>query len=131
VKELKSYLVRAVSDWALDQGLTPHVAVAATYPGTAVPAEHVQEGRIVLNIHPRAISAYALDDEGLAFSARFGGRPFEVRVPLPAILAVYARENGQGISFPEPVPPAPDSGAPPDETPPKPGGKGPHLRVVK
>jgi stringent starvation protein B len=130
VNELKAYLVRAVCDWALDQGLTPHVAVDATYPGVVVPAEYVQEGRIVLNVHPRAIQGYALGDEGLTFSARFGGRPLTVTIPLPAILAVYARENSQGISFPEPGKPAPESGGP-DEGGTPPPRKGPHLRVVK
>lgn len=135
--ELKAYLVRAACDWAVEQNFTPHVAVDATYPGVAVPAQFVQDGRIVLNIHPRAVQNFNVGDDGVWFSARFGGRTFEISIPLPAILAVYARENSQGISFPEPAPP----GEPP-ETPPEPpsgddaGGerparKGPQLRVVK
>jgi stringent starvation protein B len=131
VKELKACLVRSVCDWALDLGFTPHVAVDASYPGVAVPAEYVQDARIVLNIHPRAIQGYALDDGGLRFSARFGGRPFMISVPLPAILAVYARENGQGISFPEPEKPSPDSGPGAEGGPGEPPRKGPQLRVIK
>ncbi len=131
MKELKAYLVRSVCDWALDQGLTPHVAVHAAYPGASVPRQFVKEDRIVLNIHPNAIADYVLGDEGLVFSARFEGRPFPVAVPLPAILAVYARENGQGISFPEPAPPGPDDANPPPQPPAGPTGKGARLRVVK
>lgn len=131
MKELKAYLVRSVCDWALDQGLTPHVAVDTSYPGVAVPAEYVQDARIVLNIHPLAIQGYALDDEGISFSARFGGRPFAISVPLPAILAVYARENGQGISFPEPEKPSPESSPGEEGGSPEPARKGPHLRVIK
>jgi len=105
VKVLKAHLVRAVCDWAIEQGFTPHVAVYVEYPGVQVPRRYVQDGRIVLNIHPQATQHYQLDNNGLSFSARFGGAPQAIQVPWPAILAVYAKENGQGISFPEPEKP--------------------------
>lgn len=131
MSELKCYLVRSVCDWALDQNLTPHVVVDATFTGVRVPERYVENGRIVLNVHPRAVQQYQLVDEGLSFSARFGGQPMLVVVPLPAILAVYAKENGQGISFPEPA--KGPEGAPPEPAPegeaPRP--KGAHLRVIK
>jgi stringent starvation protein B len=129
MNSLKAHLVRAVIDWALEQGFTPHVAVTANYPGAQVPSRFVQDGRIVLNVHPRAVHLYMLNDDGMTFSARFGGVSQSVSVPLPAILAVYANENGQGISFPEPDRPddAPETtGA---ETAPRPGR--PILRRVK
>jgi stringent starvation protein B len=131
VSELKRYLVHSVCDWALDQNLTPHVMVDAGFAGTRLPDRFVENGRIVLNVHPRAVHHFELTDQGLSFSARFGGQPMQVVVPLPAILAVYAKENGQGISFPEPAkgpegtPPAPA----PDGEAPRP--KGAHLRVIK
>lgn len=98
---LKTYLIRAACDWAIDQGLTPHVVVDAGVPGTHVPQAFVKDGRIVLNLHPRAVSGFALNDDGIACSARFNGRPFPLAVPVAAVLAVFAKENGQGISFPD------------------------------
>ncbi len=98
---LKRYLIQAVYDWTLDNGFTPHVLVDATEEGVRVPGQYVQEGRIVLNIHPRSVRDYELGDDWLHVSARFSGREFRVEVPLPAIRAIYAKENGQGMSFPE------------------------------
>jgi len=98
---LKAYLVRAVRDWALDNGFTPHVLVNASAPDVSVPAGYIEDGRIVLNIHPRAVEHFLLEDDLLRFSARFGAQSLPVEMPLTAVLAVYARENGQGISFSE------------------------------
>lgn len=130
---LKPYLLRAARDWCLDNGFTPHLLVDATATGVSVPANYVEDGKIVLNINPRAIGSFNLDDDGVRFSARFGGREFFVEAPINAVLAIYAKENGQGISFP------PEGGAqaeetrPPEEPPPsgKPPRKGPQLKVVK
>lgn len=129
--ELKAHLVRAVVDWALELGLTPHVMVDATFAGVQVPAAYVKDGRIVFNVSPGAVRDYMLDDQGLHFSARFSGQSMQITIPLPAILAVYAKENNQGISFPEPAkgPEGTPPETPPSEEPPRP--KGPHLRVVK
>ncbi len=126
---LKAHLVRAVCDWALEQGFTPYVVVYAVYPGVQVPDRFVQDGRVVLNVHPQAVHRYLLNDDGLSFSARFGGVSQSVMVPLPAILAVYANENGQGISFPEPEKPGTPSDFTPGDTPPRPAR--PVLRRVK
>lgn len=122
---LKLYLLRAVYDWALANGLTPHLVVDAGRPGVQVPAAHVQDGRIVLNIAPRAIAAFELDEHGVRFSARFGGVPCAIAAPLAAVRAVYARENGQGVAFPEE-----DEGAPPAPTDPG-TRKGPVLKLIK
>jgi stringent starvation protein B len=104
---LKLYLLRAVYDWSVEQGWTPHVIVDATASGVQIPPAHVQDGKIVLNIHPRAVGRFELTERALSFSARFGGRPFEIEAPLAAIRAVYAKENGQGIAFPETEEPGP------------------------
>lgn len=125
---LKPYLLRAVYDWAMENGSTPHIAVDATYAGVQVPERYIEGGRIVLNIQPNAIQGYQLTDEAISFSARFGGVAFNVYVPLPAVLAIYAKESGQGISFPEPTKNA-EGGEPPPETPPP--KKGPTLKIVK
>src|SRR5690606_353398 len=98
---LKLYLVRAVYDWALANGFTPHLVVDAARPGVQVPAGYARDGKVVLNVSPRAVAQFELDEHGVRFSARFGGRPAAVAAPLAALRAVYARENGQGVTFPE------------------------------
>lgn len=128
---LKLYLMRAVHDWAVDNGFTPQVLVDATAAGVKVPMNYVQDGRIVLNVHTRAVSHLEFSDDALRFSARFGTQSLRVEVPHAAVLAIYARENSQGITFPELPADGKESG--PDDTPPdgKPPGKGPSLRIVK
>ncbi|MDX1804537.1 MAG: ClpXP protease specificity-enhancing factor [Alcanivorax sp.] len=126
----RPYLIRAIHEWICDNGLTTHLAVDAGYPGVEVPQDYVQDGQIVLNIAPRAVSNFVAGNDGIMFSARFGGVPMTLRVPVNAVVAVFARENGQGMAF-DPVEP------PPEPTPPEPedtGGKpsrGNHLKVVK
>lgn len=106
----KPYLVRAIREWAMDNGLTPQILVDAGMDGVVVPGQFVQDGEIVLNIGGDAIQLHAMDNELLQFSARFSGTPYDVTVPMEAVLAIYARENGQGIFFkgtenpPEPGP---------------------------
>lgn len=121
---LKASLVRAVYDWAVDNQFTPYLEAAADFPGIEVPPRAVDQGRVVLNIHPNAVRDLALGDEFLTFSARFSGTPFAVTIPVLAITALYARENGEGISFAPPVNPS----GPPD-APPTTGR--PALKVVK
>ncbi|MES0873005.1 ClpXP protease specificity-enhancing factor [Sinimarinibacterium thermocellulolyticum] len=130
----RPYLIRAIYEWCCDNGYTPHVLIAADYPGVAVPREYVQDNRITLNISPLAVQNLDLVGEPIWFSARFGGRPFDVQFPAGAVLAIFARENGEGLMFGEVEPPnaqtvRPGSGAPEPPTPPKPGR--PTLRVVK
>ncbi len=97
---IKPYLIRAACQWALDSGQTPHLLVDATVSGVTVPATHIDDGRIVLNIDPQATSNLLIGDELIEFNARFSGAPFEISIPVIAVLGVYARENGEGISFP-------------------------------
>lgn len=128
----RPYLIRAIYEWATENGYTPHILVAADYPGVVVPREFVQEGRITLNIEPKAVQSLNLSTNPIWFSARFSGRSFDVQVPAGAVLAVFARENGEGIVFGEIEPPEPatdQDGASPQPTKPKPGR--PQLRIVK
>ena len=129
-KSRRPYLIRAIFQWAVDNGHTPHLLVAADQPGVSVPRAQVKDGNITLDIGPMAVRELNLDTDPLFFSARFGGRPFDVVVPSGAVLAVFARENGEGIMFGEPeASPAEAAPEPPPEAP-KPGGR-PKLRVVK
>ena len=124
----KPYLIRAIYEWILDNDCTPHLLVDATGPEVRVPKDHTQDGRIILNISPGAVQGLTLANEAASFSARFGGVAHEVYVPSQAVLAVYARENGEGIMFP----PDDDSDPGGDDTPPGDGGgERPQLKVVK
>ena len=95
----RPYMLRAFYDWLVDNELTPHLVVEATLPGVRVPEEFVQDGQIILNIAPRAVGQLELGNEAVTFSARFSGRPHSVIVPLYAVQAIYARENGAGTMF--------------------------------
>ena len=128
----RPYFIRAVYEWILDNDLTPYLLVNANYPMVQVPTEFVSEGKIILNLMPSAIRNLHMGNDELEFSARFGGKPRNVYVPIGAILAVYAKENGKGMFFDENEMPPPsdddDNGG--DDEPPKPSGK-PSLKVVK
>ncbi|MDP2560681.1 ClpXP protease specificity-enhancing factor [Psychrobium sp. 1_MG-2023] len=95
----RPYLLRAFYQWLLDNDCTPHLVVNADIPGVQVPLEHVKDGQIVLNIAPHAIGDIEMSNERVIFSARFGGKPFELIIPMAAVLAIYARENGAGTMF--------------------------------
>ncbi|MDN3609156.1 ClpXP protease specificity-enhancing factor [Vibrio ostreicida] len=95
----RPYLLRAFYDWLVDNDLTPHLVVEATLPGVRVPVEFIQDGQIILNIAPRAVGNLELGDDAVTFNARFSGRPHSVIVPLYAVQAIYARENGAGTMF--------------------------------
>ncbi|WP_275148949.1 ClpXP protease specificity-enhancing factor [Citrobacter koseri] len=154
----RPYLLRAFYEWLLDNQLTPHLVVDVTLPGVHVPME---DGQIVLNIAPRAVGNLELANDEVRFNARFGGVPRQVSVPLAAVLAIYARENGAGTMFePEAAydedvaslndddvtpgaesetvmsvidgdKPDHDDDNNPDDDPPPPRGGRPALRVVK
>ena len=95
----RPYLLRAFYEWLLDNQLTPHLVVDVTLPGVMVPMEYARDGQIVLNIAPRAVGNLELANDEVRFNARFGGVPRQVYVPLAAVLAIYARENGAGTMF--------------------------------
>ena len=128
----RPYLIRAIYQWIADNGMTPHLLVDVAVDGVQVPSEHVQNGKIILNIAPMAINSLVLGDTEITFSARFSGKSQGIYVPIEAVLAVYAKENGQGMMFSEDdgAISAPDGGDDdPDDDPDKP--KRPSLRVVK
>lgn len=134
----RPYMVRAIYEWLNDNNLTAHVLIDATMPGVSVPVVSVQDGRIVLNIAPGAVRDLFIHNDILSFSARFGGVPMQVMAPMAAVLAIYARENGEGMFFEVakefPVETASGDDEPPTPEPPKPeppAGKRPSLRVVK
>jgi len=134
----KPYLIRAIHEWACDSGLTPYLSVKVD-ENTRVPAEHVKNGEIVLNIGFDATHKLTIGNDLIQFAARFGGVSRECSIPMAAVQGVFARENGQGLFFP---PEAPGSAAasaePPVSTPPEdpkpdntPGGGRPRLQIVK
>jgi len=95
----RPYLVRAMYQWIVDNGMTPHLLVNAELDECIVPVAHISEGKIILNIAPMAVQGLTLGDEEVTFNARFNGKAESILVPVTAILAVYARENGQGMMF--------------------------------
>jgi len=107
----KPYLLRALYEWCVDNGFTPYVTVVAD-ASTSVPPEHVRNGEIVLNIGPLATNRLKMGNEMIEFSARFGGVAREIRIPVARVAAIYARENGQGLSFELEAEPPPGEGAP-------------------
>ncbi len=123
----RPYLVRALYQWLLDNDCTPHLLVNALMPGVEVPTAHVVDGKIVLNLAPRAVRDLLLADTEITFGARFGGRAMNLRVPMAAVAGIYAGENGAGMMFP-----AEDPDATPPDSPSDPKvDKKALLRVVK
>ncbi len=127
---LKPYLIRALYDWIVDNDLTPYLLVDAERPEVVVPRQYVQEGKIILNLKPQAISALSLGNRAIAFDARFGGTPMKIDIPLPAVLALYAKETGRGMVF-EPDEETEESPPTEPSPPSQPKGKAPFLKVVK
>ena len=133
----RPYLLRALYEWIADNGMTPHLLVDATRPTVQVPLHAVKDGKIVLNIAERAVSRLDMSNDTIRFSARFGGVSHSVSVPVGAVLAIYARETGQGMALPDDPsgphdePPPPTDASPDAQgahaTPPRRG----HLRVIK
>ena len=148
----RPYLLRALYEWIADNGMTPHLLVDATRHGVQVPTHAVKDGKIVLNIAERAVSRLEMANDAIRFSARFGGVSYPVTVPVQAVLAIYARETGQGMALPEdvvaegdevveeteetgptPLAVVPDDDSPDDDhQPPTPSPRrSGHLRIVK
>lgn len=99
----RPYILRAIFDWLVDNELTPYLLVDAVRNGVEVPTEFIQDGKIVLNIAPHAVGSFEMTTTHVQFQARFSGVSRQVIVPMASVLAIYSRENGQGIVFePEP-----------------------------
>jgi len=107
----RPYLIRALHDWCTDNGFTPYIAVFVDEQ-VRVPKEYVKNGEIVLNVGFEATSALKLGNETIEFKARFGGSSREISVPIDHVIAIYARENGQGMAFPMPAGAPGATGAP-------------------
>ena len=138
----RPYLLRAIYDWLVDNDATPHLLVDANHVGVEVPQQFVENGMIVLNVSPNAVRDLELGNEYIMFGARFSGRHHDICVPLPAVQAIYGRENGQGIFLGEAesetdevLDPPVDEPREPDEKPAETHSKkpvgAPHLTVVK
>lgn len=112
MKSRRPYLLRAMHEWISESNCTPHIVVDAGVQGVEVPRQYVRDGKIVLNVSWSATAQLTLGNDEISFSGRFGGSPMTVRIPLDALLAIYARETGQGMIFtdeeggPAPEPPA-------------------------
>lgn len=110
----RPYLIRALYEWCTDNGFTPYVAVLVDET-VQVPREYVKNGEIVLNISYDATSSLKLGNDFIEFKARFAGTAREIMVPVNRVIAIYARENGQGMAFPVPVPGAGAAPSPAEE----------------
>ncbi|MGH6635928.1 MAG: ClpXP protease specificity-enhancing factor [Gammaproteobacteria bacterium] len=123
----KPYFIRALYEWMLDNRLTPHLIVNAQTRGVEVPTQYVEDGKIVLNIAPAAARDLLLGNELLSFKARFRGAAFEIRVPVQAVEAIYAKETNSGMAFPSDDTLLHD----PTEPPGPKRSKKPQLKVIK
>ena len=121
----RPYLVRGLHQWILDNDMTPYLLVDASGADVVVPKDFVSDGKMVLNISPMAVRDLVLGDDAVRLHARFGGRSCEIHIPMSAVLAIYAKENGRGMIFPVDEPAMEQA----DEDPPAP--QRPTLKVVK
>ena len=134
----RPYLLRAIYDWIVENGLTPYLLVDATESQVQVPQQYVNNGKIILNISPTAVQHVSITDEEVSFNARFDGQPMAVVAPIIATLAIYAKENGRGMVFTEDdTPSGPGNGTDKTKTSqsskptPIKKSKAPKLRVIK
>lgn len=145
----RPYLLRAIYDWITDNDLTPYVLVDASHDGVRVPPQVIKNGQVVLNLAMRAVGNLDLGNDWISFQARFSGASQSILIPVSAVLALYAQENGQGMMFPAeeantakgepahaPLAAVDDVQAAPGEEPDakdedKPRKGAPHLRVIK
>ena len=95
----RPYMLRALYEWIVDNDCTPYLLVDANHANVKVPPGYAADGQIVLNTAPTAVRHFAMDNQAISFEARFSGAPFALYVPITAVLAIYARENGQGMFF--------------------------------
>ncbi|MGQ0594009.1 MAG: ClpXP protease specificity-enhancing factor [Gammaproteobacteria bacterium] len=130
LRSTRPYLLRALYEWIVDNELTPQLLVVASEPGVVVPRQYVNGGKIVLNISPAAVRGLEIGNETVRFGGRFAGRPYDISLPVTAVEAIYARENGKGLVFPpETQGSSPSDPSPDDFSSPPP--RRPNLKVVK
>ncbi|MBL1320501.1 MAG: ClpXP protease specificity-enhancing factor [Methylophaga sp.] len=125
----KPYLIRAVYEWLLDNQNAPYLLVNTTFDGVQVPHEYINDDKIILNVAPDAVNNFHADNDWISFSARFSGKPMELFIPIVAVLAIYGKENNEGMFFtdeeasPSPVMPPSKSASPKKSRP--------GLKIVK
>lgn len=130
----RPYLLRAIYEWLVDNQLTPYIMVDANIPHVTVPTRYIEEGKIVLNIEPQAVGALRMGNDAVEFDARFSGIAHHVYVPIRAVKAIYAFENGRGMVFVDEeedgtTPPSPTTTPTESKTPVKKGR--PELKIIK
>ncbi len=122
----RPYLLRAMHGWMSDNGETPHIIVDSERPGVEVPRAYVKDGKVVLNLSNAATQRLTLGNDWIEFDARFAGVVHHVRIPIGAVLGIYARETGEGMVFSDQdMSPEPPNKSPDDS------GKRPQLKIVK
>jgi stringent starvation protein B len=126
----RPYLIRALHDWCTDNGFTPYIAVFVD-AAVQVPSEYVKNNEIVLNVGFEATSGLKLGNEFIEFKARFGGSSREILVPVDHVIAIYARENGQGMAFPVPTEASAGTPTTGELTPAAPASRAPKLALTE
>jgi stringent starvation protein B len=126
----KPYLIRAIHEWCSDSNLTPYLSVRVD-ANTRVPAEHVKDGEIVLNVSYDATHRLTIGNDVIQFAARFNGASRECSVPISAVTGIFARENGQGMLFPHEATQEDGNEAPPEPSSPNGNGGKPKLQIIK
>lgn len=122
----RPYLIRALYEWILDNQMTPHLLVNAEGEDVVVPVEYVQEGKIILNISPNAVNQMIIGNDVVRFSARFSGNSMSIFIPISNVMAIYAKENGVGMFFPDE-----ETDNEEDVSDQEKKTKPPHLRIIK
>ncbi|MDJ0827966.1 MAG: ClpXP protease specificity-enhancing factor [Rhodobacter sp.] len=122
----KPYLLRALYEWILDNESTPYILVDTSHEEVAIPPGIASDGKVVLNLAPQAIQELEISNDSVSFSARFGGVPHDVYCPMTSLLAIYARETGEGMMFP-----AEDAAESDDSTTDEAKPAGPILKIIK
>jgi stringent starvation protein B len=125
----RPYLIRALYEWLVDNGKTPYLMVNAEHQDAEVPSQFVENGRIILNVDPSAVSGLEMGNDWISFSARFRGTAEDIIIPPSAVMGIYAKENGQGMLFPDEE--VDNESEPEDDPDPNPPGGRPALKIVK
>lgn len=128
---MKPYLIRGIYEWIADNQWTAYLLVDAEQEASNVPIQHVNDGKIILNIQNEAVQQLSLGNEYIEFNARFGGSPMQVSFLVDAVLGIYAKENGQGMVFEANNNNGDDTPPESSPTPPQEKPKRPNLRIVK
>lgn len=122
----RPYLLRAINEWILDNGMTPYLLVDTSTEDICVPVDYIKNNQIILNIHPDAVHHLVMDNKAVSFNARFDGKSQQIHVPVNSITAIYAKESGKGLVFPD----IQENGDDKDKSNTDKNSR-PHLKVIK